>query len=294
MNNPVVIARIRGGLGNQLFMYAMARRLAHANDAELAFDDRTSFRGKNKYGRQYMLDRFPIKGRIATPAECREPLDSLRRSLIKWWDKKRPLSEKNYVTDPGGIDAAIHDMQIVRPTTFEGYWQSEKWFDDIADEIRAECTPETPTDKDNQESAAAIGKCTAVALHVRFFNDPTQTAQSQQVVDYYSKAVDTIRERVSKPTFFIFSDQPEKAREILALDPTESYVVDHNAGDANAHLDLWLMSQCQHFITANSTFSWWGAWLNNNSEKLVIGPKLWFKNYSSIELDRMPASWKLL
>ena len=272
MNHPVVIARIRGGLGNQLFMYAMARRLAHVNNAELAFDDRTSFRGKNKYGRQYMLNRFPIKGRIATAAECREPFDSLRRSLVKWRDKNRPLHEKHFVTDPGGLDPAIYSMKIERPTTFEGYWQTEKWFDEIADEIRAECTPEAPTDADNQRSAAAIAACTAVALHVRFFNDPTQTAQSKQVLEYYSDAVKTIREKVENPKFFIFSDQPEKAREILALDSSESYVVDHNAGDAKAHLDLWLMSKCQHFITANSTFSWWGAWLGEKPNSVVVTP----------------------
>ncbi|MFT5046735.1 MAG: hypothetical protein ACI8UP_003714 [Porticoccaceae bacterium] len=272
MNNPAVIARIRGGLGNQLFMYAMARRLAHVNNVELVLDGTTSFRGKNKYAREFMLDRFPITGRMATSAECREPLDSLRRTLRKRWDKNRPLSQRHYVVDPGGVDSDIHAMKVVRPTTFEGYWQSEKWFDDIADVIRAECTPETPTDDNNQASLSAIKTCTAVALHVRFFNDPTQTAQSQQVIDYYEKAVSTIREWVANPTFFIFSDQPEKAREILALDPAETYVVDHNAGDANAHLDLWLMSQCQHFITANSTFSWWGAWLGEKTDSIVVSP----------------------
>ena len=272
MNNPVVIARIRGGLGNQLFMYAMARRLAHVNQAELVMDDRTSFRGKNKYGRQYMLDRFPIQGRLATAAECREPFDSLRRSLRKWRDKNRPLNQKQYVIDPGGLDSDIYDMKIHRPTTFEGYWQSEQWFSDIAETIRSECTPEAPSDEENQTSAAAIEQCTAVALHVRFFNDPNQTAQSQQVIDYYSKAVTTIRERVDNPTFFIFSDQPEQARDILAMNPAESYVVDHNAGDAKAHLDLWLMSRCQHFITANSTFSWWGAWLGEKPDSIVVSP----------------------
>jgi hypothetical protein len=150
MNNPAVIARIRGGLGNQLFMYAMARRLSHVNNAELVLDNKTSFRGKNKYARQYMLNRFPIKGRLATAAERREPMDSLRRNLRKWWDKKRPLPQRLFVVDPGGVDASIHDMKVVNPTTFEGYWQSEKWFDDIADIIRAECTPETPDDGDNK------------------------------------------------------------------------------------------------------------------------------------------------
>lgn len=269
---PAVIARIRGGLGNQLFMYAMARRLAHVNNVDLVLDGTTGFRGKNKYARQYMLDRFPITGRLANKAERRDPFHSFRRGLRKWWDKRKAVEDRQYIVDPGGLDEAIYSLAITKPTTFEGYWQSEDWFKDMAEQIRAECTPTAPTDEKNIETARAIEHCTAVALHVRFFNDPTQTAQSQQVVDYYTKAIEAIRAKVSTPTFFIFSDQPEKAREILALDESEAHVVNHNSGDANAHLDIWLMSRCQHFITANSTFSWWGAWLGEKPDSIVVSP----------------------
>ena len=271
-NKPAVIARIRGGLGNQLFMYAMARRLAQVNDVELVLDGTTGFRGKNKYARQYMLDRFPISGRLANESERRDPFHSIRRGVRKWWDKHKAIEHRQYIVDPGGLDDAIYSLSINKPTTFEGYWQSEDWFSDIAEQIRAECTPEAPSDDKNVEMATLIEQSNAVALHVRFFNDPTQTAQSQQVVDYYTKAIETIRSKVDNPTFYIFSDQPEKAREILALDASEVRVVNHNSGDANAHLDIWLMSRCQHFITANSTFSWWGAWLGEKPNSVVVSP----------------------
>lgn len=272
LKKPAVIARIRGGLGNQLFMYAMARRMAYVNKVELVLDGTTGFRGKNKYARQYMLDRFPITGRLATKSERRDPFNSFRRGIRKWWDRRKPLEEREYILDPGGLDDSIYSLQVTRPTTFEGYWQSEDWFKDIEEQIRNECTPAAPEDTKNVDMAMAIEQCTSVALHVRFFNDPTQTAQSQQVVDYYTKAIATIRKKVDKPTFFIFSDQPEKAREILALDASEAQVVNHNSGDANAHLDIWLMSRCQHFITANSTFSWWGAWLGEKPDSIVVSP----------------------
>lgn len=272
LKKPAVIARIRGGLGNQLFMYAMARRMAYVNKVELVLDGTTGFRGKNKYARQYMLDRFPITGRLATKSERRDPFHSFRRGIRKWWDRRKPLEEREYILDPGRLDDSIYSLQITRPTTFEGYWQSEDWFKDIEEQIRNECTPAAPEDSINVDMAMAIEQCTSVALHVRFFNDPTQTAQSQQVVDYYTKAIATIRTKVDKPTFFIFSDQPEKAREILALDASEAQVVNHNSGDANAHLDIWLMSRCQHFITANSTFSWWGAWLGEKPDSIVVSP----------------------
>lgn len=271
-SDAVVIARIRGGLGNQLFMYAMARRLAQVNHAELAMDHVTGFRGTNKYERQYMLDRFPIKARLATSAERRDPLHRLRRSYRKWADKRRPLAQRHYVMDPGGFDTAVHQMTITHPTTFEGYWQSEKWFSDIAEDIRQELTPEPPKDKANLDMARLIEGSTAVALHVRFFNDPGQTAQSQQVISYYQKAIALIQQQVASPVFFIFSDQPDKAIDILTLGSTATHVVDHNRGDANAHYDIWLMSQCQHFITANSTFSWWGAWLGEKPDSIVVSP----------------------
>ncbi len=270
--HPLVIARIRGGLGNQLFMYAMARRLAQANQAELVLDNITGFRGKNKYARQYMLDRFPIAGRLATAEERRDPLHSIRRGVRKWLDARRPLEQRRYVTDPGGFDTHIHAMRVTHPTTFEGYWQSEQWFDDIADQIRTECTPHPPVDSENLACADAILGSSAVALHVRFFNDPAQTAQSQQVIDYYNSAVLCIRERVENPLFFIFSDQPDKAMELLTLNAAETRIVSHNNADATAHLDLWLMSHCQHFVTANSTFSWWGAWLGEGTQSTVVTP----------------------
>lgn len=267
-----VIARLRGGLGNQLFMYAMARNLAYRNQVELVIDHTTGFRGKNKYGRQYMLDRFPIEGRLATPEERRDPLHSIRRGLRKWLDKKKPLSKRHYVVDPGKFDSRIHDMQVMRATTFEGYWQSEDWFDDTASLIRKECTPHPPTDPQNLATARQIKQCNAVALHVRFFNDPTQTQQSQQVVDYYENAINTIRKRVANPVFFVFSDKPLQALELLSLSHEEVQLVQNNSGDSVAHLDLWLMSRCQHFVTANSTFSWWAAWLGEKPDSIVVSP----------------------
>ena len=95
----------------------MARRLARMNDVELVLDDTTSFGGKNKYSRQYMLDRFPVS-LLATAAERRETLDSLRRSLRKWWDKKQLMSKRQYIVDPGGVDANIHSIKIERADAF--------------------------------------------------------------------------------------------------------------------------------------------------------------------------------
>lgn len=271
----VVIPRIRGGLGNQLFMYAMARRLAAVNGVELALDDVSGFRGHNKYARRYMLDRYAVHGRRASAAERLEPGARLRRKWRRARDARLPLSERRYVVQrEPGFDPAVHAMRIVRPTTFEGYWQSERWFEDMRAPIRAELTLPDPTDGPNAETLRRVlaHGDDAVALHVRFFNDPAATATNEAVVGYYRRALERVRARVTDPHFFLFSDEPEAALSVLSLDPSRVTLVTHNRGDENAHLDLWLISRCRHVVTANSTFSWWGAWLGEREGGLVVTP----------------------
>ena len=274
-SSGVVIPRIRGGLGNQLFMYAMARRLAAANGVELALDDVSGFRGGNKYARRYMLDRYAVHGRRASAAERLEPGARWRRRWRRALDVRRPLSERRYVVQrEPGFDPAVHAMRVVRPTTFEGYWQSERWFDDMRERIRAELTLPDPADGPNAEMLRRVLErgAGAVALHVRFFNDPAATAANEAVVGYYRRALEHVRARVADPHFFLFSDEPEAARSVLSLEPSRLTPVTHNRGDGNAHLDLWLISRCRHVVTANSTFSWWGAWLGESADGFVVTP----------------------
>jgi hypothetical protein len=138
--------------------------------------------------------------------------------------------------------------------------------------IRQDLQIKPPTDAANLAMSAQIQKCTAVAVHVRFFDDPQSPGTNNAPSDYYARAVQKLDSVVPNAHYFVFSDQSASARARIPLPDERITIVSHNSGDALAYADLWLMTQCQHFIIANSTFSWWGAWLAVSPGKLVIAP----------------------
>jgi Glycosyl transferase family 11 len=279
-----IIVRIKGGLGNQLFCYAAARQLAIANDAELVIDDVTGFVRDSLYQRQYSLDHFSIPIRKATPSERLEPFDRYRRGVMKWLSAKQPFSAKSYLEQEGK-----------RTLYLDGLWQSENYFKDVAQTIRKDLQIIPPQDATNQQLAEKIASCNAVALHVRWFDNPNSTELHNLSTDYYKNAIVLIEQKVDSPHYFLFSDDPEAASKKIDLPQDRVTFVNHNLGDVNAYADLWLMSQCQHFITANSTFSWWGAWLSNCPHKVVITPDLKLSGVTSWGFDGLiPQEWILI
>lgn len=154
----------------------------------------------------------------------------------------------------------------------EGYWQSEGYFQDVEDIIRSDLRFQAPTDAQNLEMAARIRESLAVAVHLRFFDEPQVVGINNAPSDYYQRAVAAMERRVPNAHYYLFSDRPEAARNRIPVPDARITTVAHNRGDENAYADLWLMTQCQHFIIANSTFSWWGAWLAAHTDKQVIAP----------------------
>lgn len=266
-----IICRIKGGLGNQLFCYAAARRLALVNNTELVIDDVTGFARDRQFVRQYMLDHFHIPCRKATPAERLEPFERYRRGLLKLLSRKLPFAKRPYVEQEGfDYEERLLALRVNRDLYVDGLWQSERYFKDVEQTIREDLRIIPPTDELNQRMAEKIIACNAVALHVRWFNAPGSKSIHNLAVDYYHRAIALMKEKVNAPHFFLFSDEPEAARVLLDLPESRVTFVSHNMGDENAYADLWLMTQCKHFITANSTFSWWGAWLAESSDKIVV------------------------
>ena len=251
-----IIVRIKGGLSNQLFCYAAARRLALVNDAELVLDDVSGFR-YDKYKRRYQLDHFNIPCRKATPAERLEPFPRLRRYILKQMNKYRPFEKRTYIVQEGiDFDPRLLHIRFRGTIYLEGYWQSEKYFKDVEATIRRDLQIKPPSDAANLEMAERIQSCNAVAIHVRFFDKPCTSGSSNVSSDYYYRAVEAIKSMMPDAHFFIFSDQPQAARVLVSLPDDRVTVVEHNRGDENAYADLWLMTLCKHFIIANSTFSW--------------------------------------
>lgn len=273
MSRIQIIPRIFGGLGNQLFCYAAARRLALVHNAELIIDDVSGFARDHTHQRHFQLDHFSIPCRKATAAERLEPFARFRRYFKRRLNKRLPFEERGYIMQEGiDFDPRLLQVRLNGTVYLEGYWQSEGYFKDVEPTIRSDLRIRPPINKINLEMAARIHDCVAVAVHVRFFHMPNQGGINNAPGDYYARAVAQMETFAHGAHYFVFSDQPEAARARIPLPDARVTCVAHNQGDANAYADLWLMRQCQHFIIANSTFSWWGAWLAENANKIIIAP----------------------
>jgi len=269
-----VVARVWGGIGNQLFTYAAARRLALANDAELVLDDVNGFARDHRYRRSYQLDHFNIACRKATAAECLQPFPRLRRKILLALNRFCPFEQRSYIRQESvDFDSRLLQVKPRGVIYLEGYWQSEGYFRDVEQTLRSDLQIVPPSDAVNLAVATHIQGAAAVAVHVRFFDSPAESAAGNNAsVDYYHRAVALMEQQVPDAHYFVFSDNPEAARAVIPLADDRVTCVVNNVGDDHAYADLWLMTLCRHFIIANSTFSWWGAWLCADAGKLVIAP----------------------
>jgi hypothetical protein len=276
--SAIVIPRIFGGLGNQLFIYAAARRLAIFNNSELILDDVSGFEHDYQFRRNYQLDHFAISCLKATPRQRLEPFSRIRRNLMRRWNQYVPLHRKNYLVQEGKyFDARILNIHPQKYLYLEGYWQSELYFKDIESQLRKDLCLVPPTDFENLALADRISASMSVAVHVRFFeNSPAVVNHSNKNIsaNYYQQAICALDLLVPGTHYYVFSDRPDEARSYIPLPDHRVTLIKNNKGDLNVYADLWLMTKCQHFIIANSTLSWWGAWLALNKNKLVFAPKL--------------------
>lgn len=260
-----VVVRLKGGLGNQLFSYAAARRLAWANEAELVLDAVTGFKYDHLYRRTYALGCFRIPARLATPSEQMEPLGRVRRLLARKLSERKPLAQRCYIKQVGvDFDPDILDLRLQDGTTyFDAFGQSECYFADIRQQLLQDLVMSAPKDRSNLEMAAQIELTESVALHVRWFDSGDGAHSSNMSLNYYASAIPQLLTKVPAAHFFVFSDCPIDAASLLSpLMAGRSFtLVAHNAETGNVEADFWLMRQCRHFIIGNSTFAWWAAWL---------------------------------
>ena len=298
MPRPQVIVQIFGGLGNQLFQYAMGRRLALANDVPLVLDHISGF-ARDFYRRKYTLDKFNIQGCKIGASPYLSVAGRVRRRLDRWMNRGRSLEQKSYVEErPAGVfNPGLLDCKIRRRVYFEGYWQYEDYFADIAETIREDLRITSAHDVVNIELARRISAVNAVCLHVRRLRRDTVAANVQTPgardkppvdVNYYQRALNWMAERVPNPHFFVFADHPDWAREHVQT-PFPVEFVTHN-GPGKDYEDFWLMTQCRHFVIASSTFSWWAAWLGVGADKLVVAPQSSLGNL----LVSIPPRWVAL
>lgn len=294
MSNNRLIARFQGGIGNQLFEYAAARRLALHTDAELVFDTITGFERDFKYGWTFGLSPFAIKGRHATHSELLKPLRSLQRAGLKVSDRFRPFEQRKYIRQKfGGFDHRILELSSVGVRWFDGIWNSERYFSDMSELIHRELTLDPDELQFDRSLLTAVKKGNSVAVHFRFFSSDNDYSQNLQEA-YYLSAIKFVQAQISDSDFFVFSDNIERARALIKSLDFNTHFIDSKYHQHSALQDLWLMSNCRHIIAANSTFSWWGAWLGEFDQRsrltIVPDPRV-FNQPHWILPDLLPERW---
>jgi hypothetical protein len=275
-NRRKLIVRMKGGLGNQLFCYAAARAIALNNGFELVLDDVSGFKRDRQYRRTYALDSFKLSSRKATPTERLEPFERARRAVAKWRSRHLALENKIYVEEmQRPFQPELTTLRPTRDRYIDGYWQDERYFLPIESELRKDLQMSLELDQANRKILNDIAAVESVALHVRWF-DPLALANgniSNLTEDYFANAIELVQKRVESPTYFLFSEYPEKALSLVrACTNSPLVVVDLNTAKGDAIKDFYLMRHCKHFITANSTFSWWAAWLGKAEASTVLVP----------------------
>jgi len=281
-----------GGLGNQLFEYSFGRALSIRTGGELILDPWKSRGGRDRpvqLGHFNINARFPTKFenavcRLVESQRLRVPRAILRR--IAPGMLPAHVRQKKHVFDPSVLEN--------RGSVFlDGWWQSELYFRDHREAILSELSFRKPPNPENKQWLEQIRSTNAVCVHVRrgdYVTDPFVLKNFGLCgLDYYASALDLIRQRVESPTYFVFSNDPEWTRQNLPI-PKPRHFISHNCKVSDWE-DLRLMSACKHFVIANSTFSWWGAWLSTNPEKTVIAPKRWFTAENASAQDIIPENW---
>lgn len=286
----MITVRLNGGLGNQLFQYATGRALALRRDASLAIDGREAQRSGQSW-LQPGLHHFAIN------AVEDAPLPPDRTSSFRYATWRAFGGSPRFLREAElGVNAAV--LAAPDNTYLHGYFQSERYFLDAEAQIRDDLRIITPPSPQNADWLARLRETPgATAVHLRrgdyVANAKAAATHGGVGADYYTRAITELQARTAQELeLFVFSNDPEWCREKLSL-PRPFTVIGHNSADDH-YEDLRLMAACRHHIIANSTFSWWGAWLGASKDQHVIAPAQWFSADARQNPDILSERWHAL
>jgi hypothetical protein len=292
----MIIVNLSGSLGNQMFEYATARRLSLIHRTKIKLDLNIF----NKQKHRFLLNFFRTEIIIASQKEINAMINSIFLNLsnvipsryhsvyfqILKARYKSFLTEKYFHFDNSVLSAPDN-------VYLTGYWQSEKYFSDIKDTLKNEFTLKGELSNGSKRVLDNINIVNSISVNIRrgdyVTNKEINSKHGVLEMSYYHSAVKYIFNKVKNPHYFIFSDDITWAKKYFKINHPTRYI-DINYPD-RVYEDLILISKCRHNILANSSFSWWGGWLNNNENKIVIAPKQWFKDKSLKTADLLPDKW---
>jgi Glycosyl transferase family 11 len=292
-----VAVQIFGGLGNQLFEYAAGRSLANRLGARLILDCTPRMANTRKFA----LDRFSIQAAVIlnAPAKIRSRYFRREGSDLGRWvtntfhnvfpctvqidgHRFKVIYERQHLTYDPRFDILAGSIYLT------GWWQSYRYFENAANVLRSELRMHGASPRANGEWLDRIRKANSVCLHVRRGDYlDSRNYFGLCTPSYYARAVQIIRERIESPSFFVFSDDLTWCRDQLSMEAMQ--FVDANGPD-DAAAELQLMATCRHHILANSSLSWWAAWLGDRPEQIVIAPDPWFAGGPPAR-DLLPKRW---
>lgn len=291
-----VIIKLIGGLGNQMFQFAIAKILAEKNNAEILVE--TDFfnelsENRKKFPRHYSLGIFNKAIKVATEKEI---AGFTKLAVPDTFKKKLGFNYPEIFYESSFcFDSKV--LKLNSPVYLNGYFQSYKYFTGKENLIRRIFKfPNDDLDTENIKIKRKILGKTSVSVHIRrgdyVQNKKTADFHGNCSKEYYHKAIEYLSTKLTDFNLIFFSDDiPWVQKEFNNLRYQKTYVSGNFA--QNSWKDMFLMSLCDHNIIANSSFSWWGAWLNNNPEKIIIAPKRWFADTEQDKksLDLIPSVW---
>lgn len=291
----MIITNINGGLGNQMFQYAFGAALAKAYQQPLKLS--IDFFHKTTIHNGFELDKvFQLDADIINKATLSKTVGFLRSRVAvrKLLHKKQiPIFHGAHFYVEPDINY-VPNIAVINHLTqyFQGYWQSFRYFEQHQALIQKTFTFYQKLDEKNQSLLKKIQATESVAVHIRrgdYLNQKALSFHGLCSDEYYLNALKIVRQKYPQHELFIFSDDADYAENVFKNHTSSSIIISHNKG-SDSWKDMYLMSQCKHNIIANSTFSWWAAWLNSNPGKCIISPKQWFStNLEAVDL--LPDSW---
>jgi hypothetical protein len=284
-----------GGMGNQMFQYAIGRQLALKHNTELKLDlsfllDRTPI--PNFVFRDYDLSIFNINADIASNEDIKKIIGSNKytQRLTRTFNKVLPIKNRNYFVEPHFH--YTHDVLMLSKDVYtEGYWQSYKYFQDIEEAIRKEFTFKKDILPSSLNLVNKIKLCNSICLNVRRADFVENSYHGTTNISYYDEALSILEKSLGRDLeIFIFSDDIQWCKENLKFDYPITIVNYEHKGEKFGNY-LQLMTSCKHFIIPNSSFAWWAAYLSNYKEKIIVAPKKWFNDEKNNTSDLMPQDW---
>ncbi|WP_276133808.1 alpha-1,2-fucosyltransferase [Polluticoccus soli] len=290
----MIIVKLQGGLGNQMFQYAIGKSLAKHLGTSFKLDvefllDRTP--RENFVFRDYDLDIFSLQAPVATKAETlkfkKTPGNKLETAVTLLRNKLSPV---RYFYEPH-FHFVPQVFELPRNSYLDGYWQTPRYFESIEQEIRNDFGFKDQIIDTSKELRESILNTNSVCINVRRADFLTNDFHGVCDMRYFEPGIEIVTSKVKDPHFFIFSDDPQWCLENFKLKYPVTFVGHEHKGNKFANY-LQLMTQCKHYIIPNSSFAWWAVWLNNNkNDKIVVAPKTWFADVNWDPKDLIPQNW---